>query len=271
MQEITELREIQLIGVGILEKLAVYLEGKNIPFYLAWGTLLGAARHQGFIPWDDDIDVAMLREDYELFARQVAQDGIASELDVFIPTVTPGYSLPNIRVCDKRTIVEIENQSRPVDQGIWVTIFPLDKMPAASFPRWLFDLRTRFLCSVIYNLQTDTVAAGSFFRRFVKNTERLLYPPRSLPKIARKADKVFKKYQGAGHGALSILTTLTSKRKLFRREWFETFVPLEFEGKTYPAPGGYKQVLSALYGDYMSPPPPEARSPKHNYRAFWKQ
>lgn len=270
MQEITNLRDIQLVGIDILERLAGFLQAKSLKYYLAWGTLLGAVRHQGFIPWDDDIDVMMPREDYEAFAAIALQKEIHPDLEVFVPAQTPEYYMPNIRVCDKRTEVRVENQAHMVNHGIWVTIFPLDTMPKAWITRTLFDLRTRFLCSVIYNLLSHRVEAGSTLRLFAKRVERFFYPPSSISRVAKRAERIFKKYQGVESQYLAILTTKTSKRKLFSKDWFANSVLLQFEGKAYPAPRGYSEVLTALYGHYLELPPEESRVPKHSYTAFWR-
>lgn len=269
MKEITDLREIQLISVGILEKLVDFLEGNDIHYFLAWGTLLGAVRHQGFIPWDDDIDIMMFREDYEQFVS-LAKDGIADNIDILIPNKTPEYYFPNIRVCDNRTIVEQENINYK-KHGVWVTVFPIDFMPENKVTRFIYDFETRLMCSIIYNLLSIKVEANSLFRKTIKYIERFFFPPRRIKSTAIKADRIFKKYDNFKSNYLAIVTTYTSRRKLFKKEWFDAAVTyMPFEGRDYKVPMGYSEVLTSLYGDYKELPPVDQRSPKHNYKAFWK-
>lgn len=118
--------EIKKIEVEILSDIVSFCQRNQLRVYLSGGTLLGAIRHHGFIPWDDDIDVCMPRMDYEKFIRSFQSEKEYIQVQSLL---TPNFSAPFAKVVDLRTSIKSEFSNRDIDQHLWVDVFPVDGLP----------------------------------------------------------------------------------------------------------------------------------------------
>jgi lipopolysaccharide cholinephosphotransferase len=268
--EYIQLKEMQKIELDILKKFADYCDRYNLRYYLYAGTLLGAVRHHGFIPWDDDIDVVMPRPDYEKFYALSQKDKIASHLDVMDYKLSDTCICPFVKIVDNRTSGHEENLPDSFETGVWIDVFPLDGLPDGKKQQTrhieklqklikLLDLCTRKYvpcCNPLRCLKRYFI-----FKRYSKIDYKKV--DRQLEQLATKYDYNNSTYIGAvvfGGGAHDIII----------KEGFETALKLDFERYKFCVPGTYQQYLSNLFGDYMTPPPENQRVPKHSYTAWWK-
>lgn len=267
--------EQKKIMLDILKDAAKFCDDNNIRYYLAYGTLLGAVRHKGYIPWDDDIDICMPRPDYKRFIELYDKKGNKNYKICSIYN-TPNYNRVCSRLYDPKTI-KIErgiNYKKNYMRGVEIDIFPLDGLPddIAKANKHLNGqqrlLKLNFLITGVYS-----VKGSNIIKTIVKSLLRfsgILYCLPKSNRIAVKIEKNAMKYDFtecnyAAYSADGVTKGLCSK------SIFDSTVELEFEGEFFKAPERYHEYLKNMYGDYMTPPPPEERSPKHRFNeAYWK-
>lgn len=255
-----EMREIQL---HILEIIHEYCINNGLNYSLSGGTLLGAVRHKGFIPWDDDIDIMMPRPDYERFMASFNGKYENLTAQHFGNSKTFYYDFG--KVYDNRTILKERNRCLT---GVYIDIFPIDGMPDSQ--EETIELRNKCV-SIIEELKKTTQYYkfnDGHFLRLKYLLKLLIYPPRdkSIKKYYEQIEAYpfgQKKYSGVILGQYGMKEKLPS-------DLYTSYVELSFEGKQRKAICGYATYLSSLYGDYMQLPPVEKRKSAHIGHAFWK-
>lgn len=267
MREITDLNEIKRIELSILLQVDKICREQGFRYWLCGGTLLGAVRHKGFIPWDDDIDIFMPRQDYNKFIEYCNNSEISFNL--FSHETNSYYHNLYAKVCAANTLVKENNYKLP-DTGVWVDIFPIDGLgnsfdearkvvKSAEFKR---NLLKAALWRKYFIGKTKSVkyVVGRFLLFFVGkfvNRKKLI---ERIEKIYVKNDFDKMKYCGAVCGAYG-------EREIIDRKIFDEDVEIEFEGHLFKAPIGWNEYLSSIYGDYMQLPPEEKRV-RHEFKAF---
>jgi len=252
-----ELHRLQSVLVEMLTELDRICKKHDIRYCIIAGTLLGAVRHKGFIPWDDDLDVAMTRSEYKRF-REVCK----SELDTgrfFFQddTTDPHYrwGWGRLRRLDSE-FVRVGQEHLKMRTGIFLDVFPIDGVP--NFPplRGLFTAYCFLLRKILY-AEVGRISAKSMLSRVVYS---------ALSKIPAKA--VFRKLETLQRYGLyretkyaRILTFPTPKGRPFGylRKWYIEIGKVEFEGRVFPGVKEYDKYLSYKFGDYMTLPPPDQR------------
>lgn len=266
MKELTtdELKKIQL---DILVAVADFCEQNGIQYWLDSGTLLGAVRHKGYIPWDDDIDVGMLREDYDKFLalfnqKQSRYVAITHETD-------PDFYLPHMKVFDPSTILYEPNEDG-CKFYVNIDIFVYDNAPDDDKAvKKMYDLRDKWRKKFFVQNQ-DKFMTGGAGKKFLKKARRLVYTIFGL--YSKKKDYVAlqiensKKYANAQTKRVGNFTSYT--RIATDKSVFNSFVDVEFEGRKFKAPAGYDEWLRNFYGDYMQLPPENKRVSHHSFKAY---
>lgn len=264
-----ELREEQLIELNILKEFADFCDANNLNYYLDSGTLIGAVRHQGFIPWDDDIDVCFLRKDYERFIKLMAQQN--NRLSEHIVLELEDDSLyPYLKLVDTRTVLIEYPKTNPVETGIYIDVFPKDGI------RTLEKKEVRRAKKVQrYNLlfwmreftAPRLARAGGIKNKFCASIIKMIIPNSS--KYKHKAIKLAQKYDVDTCDYVSSIVC-SGMGGCVNKACFKERIDVSFEGMTFKAPIGYDVYLKSLYsGDYMVPPPPEKRK-AHETIVYWK-
>ena len=266
-----KLEEIQEVSVSILDKLHSFCVQNNIKYSLAGGTLIGAIRHKGFIPWDDDIDVIMPRPDYERFCKMFKSD---SNYALFSSNIGNSY-LPFSRICElQKTYVScpVVWNTQKQGTGIWIDIFPEDGVPVDSDERkQKMQESSEILDRIVilrqaYSSTNTTINRIKYYiKAFVKgdfSIKNLLNRHKKLcTSIPFQSCSYFGNYTFRGY----------SSREFFHVEDFSNTTLVEFNGKSYCALGGYDRHLRDLFGDYMQLPPIEKRVRNHSeHKYYWR-
>lgn len=265
MDKIT-LRKVQLVQLEIAKEIDRVCSENDIKYFLIGGSLLGAVRHKGFIPWDDDLDIGMLREDYDKFI-QVASKSMINKYELVDWISDDNYPHPMGKVIKKGTIYK-ENKRKDVgNQGIWVDIFPYDNVEEdlKSFKRRTFKLKIlRSLIRAKCNYQTWHNEKGIIWSKFIKNL-----PFRALSIFFSKTNLV-KRYE-----KISTIENNKQCKKAFEngtenyQDWcfdkvfFTNLRKIDFENYSFCGPEQYDKYLTIAYGDYMKLPPENERENRH--------
>ncbi len=239
-----------------------YCRQEGLRYYLLGGSALGAARHQGFIPWDDDIDVGMPREDYEKLRSLQAEHGkylfeFPSEKKDFVYAYGKLYDV---------TTTLIEHTRYKTKRGIFIDIFPLDGM-GDSYEESL--KRFKEIDGKVNLLSTLTCALRKG-RKLYKNLAIIamrLVPPflLSRKKLVKKIETLSKARSFDECGYVANCVGNWHEKEISKREWFGTPKEYDFEGIKVFGAEDMDGYLTALYGDWRTPPPPEKQVTHHDY------
>lgn len=252
-----QLKDIKIIEVDILKEFISVCEKLGLQYYLMGGTMLGAVRHKGFIPWDDDIDVGMPRADYEIFLSK-AQDMLPKNLFVQSFETDSDYvaNFAKIRRSDT-TFVEIAWKKRKMNHGVYIDVFPLDYYPDDENGRKQFSKKNRIYARRLfaeYCLENIT-----FKYNLISVLLKIAYP--STGKVLKKRDQLFKSVSPSD--MIANYCGAWGQKEIVPAEWYGEGVLLEFEGIQVRVPKEYDKWLTQVYGDYMQLPPEEKRIPRH--------
>lgn len=258
------LRKVQLTLLEIAKEIRRVCQESGIPFFLDAGSFLGAVRHQGFIPWDDDMDVGMLREHYNDFLR-VAPEKLGKDFVVQSWYTEPNYALPFGKVMLRDTLyLEGKKSGRLKENGFYVDIFPYDHVP--DDPQARRELAARRLR--LYRVKL----MKSGYRPWIEDGRTL--PAKRLGYLYYQAQALFADGEALARTFDQLVSGFPAGKTLcvqdtsveplyFRRDWCENLGEYPFEGEVFPGPKDYDPFLTALYGDYMTPPPENQRENRH--------
>ena len=272
MQEnkVISLDELKQIQLDILTKVHDFCVKNNIDYFLSYGTLIGAIRHKGYIPWDDDIDIEMTRPNYEKFLKSF--NGAYRELEVYAPELDWNYYAPYANVCDNRTILKekgIGHNGRVL--GIKIDVFPIDGLPSdeALYDK-MFKKSRLYNSLLVYNQRDFSQFINSMKSLNLKDCFKWIVGhtvPHSL--IQKWMYKLATQYNYSSAKKAGLIT-FTPVKYSVDKSCFEHYIEVEFEGRTFYTIKDYDMYLRLLYGDYMQLPPIEERIPHHNFHATWK-
>ena len=260
------LNEIKQIEFDLLKHFDAFCRENGIRYVLSNGTLLGAVKYKGFIPWDDDIDVMVPREDYD---RLIANFKDSERVRLMSFEREPKYRYPFAKLCDMTTVKDETSLDNGVTLGLNIDVFPLDA--------WDDDLQKakREAANIKKNISRLSLAklrkpnAPSALKRLVQG---MLMIPCKL-----QGDQVFlrrivsESNQAKQEGKVFLgckSWCIYGEREILPAEVFASTVEVEFEGQVFPAPVGYDTYLRSLYGDYHQDPPPEKQKTHHGFVAY---
>lgn len=259
---IEEQKQIQL---KILAEVDNFCKEKNIKYFLNGGTLIGAIRHKGYIPWDDDIDIMMLRKDYELFVEQyITSKGTNYRLNNH--KISKKYYLPYVKIDDPKTILK-EGINHESELGVNIDLFPIDDLPGNRDEQRALYKKAQLLIGLINLKQLPFSSSRSIFKNIILLLGRLILALVPLRIIVSKLASLplHKKYNSDYCG--DIVWGYSFREVSFKKE-FDTAIYATFEDGTYPVPIGYDSYLKRIYGDYMVLPPEDKRVSTHTTSAY---
>lgn len=255
-----ELEQVKIYELKILKCFDDFCKCYNLQYFLAGGTLLGAIRHQGFIPWDDDIDVCMPRKDYLKFIglSSVFENTFSSL--IVKSNILNNLSLPFTKVIDKRTIIDSKYSKDDNNSHLWIDIFPVDGLPnSIKQVNTIYSACSMYRTILLLNdarLGVGTTFIKKYAKYILRPLARIYGKQRcieNIEKIAAQYPYDECKYVGA------ITWGLYGVGERMLKEEFEKTIEVEFEGYKFPAFSCWDSYLKGLYGDYMQLPPIEKR------------
>ncbi len=266
MNDVIKLNEVKKIEIGILNYLDSICKKYGITYFLCAGTLLGAVRHKGFIPWDDDIDVMLFRDDYTKLINILAKQ--KTRYKIFADTLDDNYFYLFAKLVDSTTELYEKNVPQIKGYGVFLDIFPIDFLPDNKKKRRRLQKKI-----LVYRRTIDySVAPLNSLKNkgFIKFFFAVIVKIFGWKFFIKKTENMLEKLNFDNSHFVDCIVAANNPYKDIKREWFDESVNLEFEGKLYPAPKGYKNYLIALYGDYMQLPPIEKQVTHHKFIAKYK-
>ncbi len=256
MTENATLRDHQQTLLVILEEFDRVCKLLNIPYVLFAGTMLGAIRHQGFIPWDDDLDVMMLREDYERFLREA--DGVLDREKFFLQKEFSEHwpmFFSKLRLNGTTCLEKFHPRDPKMHQGIYIDIFPCDNAAETRLGQKLQFFMSKIV--IAKSLDRRGYATNSAKKKFFIRCCRLL-PNAPFLRMVKGPEKQGSMVHSFFGGARSF------DKNIYPREYFHERIDVPFEGKAYPVSKYSDELLRTLYGDYWNLPAPEERQYKQH-------
>lgn len=258
-----ELKQIQL---GVLDAVVAFCTEHNLRYFLGYGTLLGAVRHKGYIPWDDDIDIMMPRKDYGYLLEHF--NVFNANYKVKNHHLDKRYPISFAKVFDKRTVL-LENVRRKFDIGVNIDIFPLDGLPDNK-EEAVRHLNRILNLYKIYAIKSLTLSKKrGWYKNFLIVLCRIPTFFISYQCINNKIEVLSLLFDYEQSGCIANCAAPYGTNEIMDKHIFSSSEELVFESKKYTVPHGWHEYLTKLYGDYMQFPPESQQVTHHSFKAYW--
>lgn len=277
MQRMT-VEEIQAVGLEILRHIDSFCRSRNIRYFLDSGTLIGAARHKGFIPWDDDVDIRIPRSDYERFVVEFEDN---PKYKLYSPVRNNSY-LTYARVCEmEKTFFEQTSLWTKESPGVGVDVFPLDGAPDSLEEYNEISKRMNKAISRVFRLRSLNRYRRIFRKEmygFLKDCGHWLMESvwrlnleYFIKRGIQDVERLRARYKlGETNHCFTAMIRMT-ERGWWKTEWFSDVFYLDFCGEKFPVPVGYEERLAAEYGDWRVIPPESERGGHSSIQTmYWR-
>jgi len=250
------LNKLKNTMLEILNEFVRICDENKLTYFLVDGTLLGAVRHKGFIPWDDDIDVAMPRKDYEIFLDiyHNIENTKYYVLSYRSPDNTDCHYEPFAKLCKKGTVFAESCIDEKRYCGIWIDIFPYDNSFLSLAPLHLILVKSLFR---LFRVKAHVDIPKNKFKLFIAKLLSRLFTLNFLNTIQRQLRLIFNKFNTKY--ITFFLGSYIFKKRTFKIDLIYPLSKLSFENKNYNVPGNWDTFLKQIYGNYMELPPVEKR------------
>ena len=252
-KQLLSLNQIKKIELDILIAFTKFCDDHNLRYFLAYGSLLGAVRHGGFIPWDDDIDVVMMRSDYMKLNDLLCHESIREDLE-WVSIQNGKWDEPFGKLVNKNTIIKLER----TNSSIWIDIFPLDFYDKKLFKKNIFMRRVHI---------AKTTNHFDFSKKgIVKFLLKNIYFWKSLKSISEDIEL---RSKSAPHSdKIAHMVWASDNRDVHDKVMFSSCSTVTFEGLSFKTVANIDLYLKTIYGNYMELPPVSARK-THEITGFW--
>ncbi len=268
MRELT-LQEIQQTELELLKQYDTVCKELGLRYSLGGGSLLGAVRHRGFIPWDDDIDVMMPRPDYDRFIAYCGENSTPFTLITY--ENTQGYNGLFAKLSDPGTRIEDSVMKMDYEMGVNIDVFPLEGLGQSEEEAVRIFRKTE--------LNREILNAYLWKKFFRSKTHSVVYEPIRLAmymisrvadpkKLLRKVDRINRSHSFEDAGFAGCVCGSYRLQEIMKQSTFTEYVELPFEGLSLMAIRDYDAYLTKHYGDYMQLPPEDKRETHHTYKAY---
>ena len=262
------------IIVDVLRQFIKFCKEYGLTYYCCGGTAIGAIRHQGMIPWDDDIDVFMPRPDYDRFV-EIATSIDLGDYELVTPYNHDNYPLYFVKLCNRHTTLQ-EEADTPCVYGLYIDVFPIDGAPDDyETARAMVQKFTKT------KNKLEAISTHSSFReylsllvkpkewgRFVRKTVGFFFRSMYRKRLLRQMNRLMYQYNYETSTLVAVYCGSYGPKEVFPKAWLAGTVPFTFEGLIVDLPSGYDQYLRQYYGDYMQLPPVEKRI-SHHVKAYF--
>ena len=257
--------EIKEVELGVMDYIHNLCQKENINYSLAYGTLLGAVRHKGYIPWDDDVDISLKRDEYDKLYQAVLRDN-----DPIYKVVSwendARYPYPFYRVYDARTVYENNYIENDIDLGICVDVFPFDYYADVNKEMVKLDTYRRLSVYTLYGIHSKNAGLKNIIRYLLVLVFRL-----TRVKTWNKKMNLLS-MQANDNDSIDYLMENKRTSTKFEKTLLDKVMDSPFEDRTYKIPEASHQILSAIYGDdFMEIPPVEKRVKHDDFVAYIKE
>ena len=259
---------------GVMRHFIAICKEHSLTYFCCGGTAIGAVRHHGMIPWDDDVDVFMPRPDYDRFV-QIASRQLPDGLELMTPYSKADYPLYFVKLCDSRTTLQ-EEVEVPCVYGLYIDIFPIDGAPddieqARAMERRftktkhkLEAISSHVSFADYLHLLTQPKEWGRFARKTLAFFCRQAY----RRKLLRQMEAICRQYDYNSSTLVAVYCGSYGPKEVFPKAWLQGQVMFAYEDMEVALPSGYDNYLRQYYGDYMQLPPVEKRI-SHHLKAYY--
>lgn len=264
------LEEMKQIMLAMLVDFDAFCRSHQLRYYLVGGTLLGAVRHHGYIPWDDDVDVAMPREDYEKFAAIYNQEKTNPDFAFASYHQIPDLYVSSGKVYDTRTVLK-EYCDSDVQLGVYLDVFPLDnigttRQEAEAFASEALKYRKR----LTHRTWMVNVPGRVWYKNCAVAVLKLFSTHQPVSTLVKEQDAFCASRRATKMEPYVSIVCDALKPEILEGAWFEQTATMPFEGHDFVVPAAYDPILTVMYGDYMQLPPVKQRVTHHSYDVWYK-
>jgi len=259
-----EIEAIHQVELELLAEFQRICEQNKLNYFLIGGSLLGAIRHHGFIPWDDDVDIGMLRSDYDKLLKILPRQLTKSYYFLQTPWSDPHYGLSYAKLLDERFIIQERFNYNNAKSGLFIDIFPFDTVPLGKVERSLqmvnFKLANdQLLLKLNYSLipMPEKIALSA--------KEKVKAKLDDIEQLKAKREEIMRQYNV--DDLLPEVKNLASQysydKEVFAKAELKKLIDVDFAGLKLKAPKSYDAILQQMYGNYLQLPPKEQQVSKH--------
>ena len=261
-----ECKEVQLSILNFIDKVC---EENHLRYYLCGGTLIGAIRHHGYIPWDDDIDIMLPRGDYRKLVELLKDHPKYKCLSMY---TQEDYFYPFAKVVDTDTSMVEHNADLQIENyGVYVDLFPVDGLPSDRaknhrYYKKVMRLRNRYYLAISNRPWKSRNPLKSILLRLLFIYSKAV----GWRYLLEKLDRLSQRYDFESSELVGVPCAGYGERETYHRSLYEKTLRVPFEQYSFNIPAGYDEYLTCLYGDYMQIPPKEKQVTRHDFIAYRK-